>query len=243
MKKHLKSILIFILAVICITANALFVGCKTGNDGESGNKPHEHSYTSVVTAPTCTEVGYTTYTCTCGNGYNDDYVNATGHKPGTEEKENYKAPTATVNGSYDSVIRCTVCGQLISKTNIKLPATGGNSSTQTPSGNDKSQAWKNNAYLSMIPYPSFGTCTTIDTSYQNTSIGTYRGWVGAMFTGVTQSQASSYANTLKSSGFTVQQSTTNTAGAYSFSAYNSSRTYMVAIGYSNNTFSVTMYKC
>ena len=41
---------------------------------------HIHSYTSTLTAPTCTEPGYTTYTCDCGESYADDYVDATGHK-------------------------------------------------------------------------------------------------------------------------------------------------------------------
>ncbi len=40
---------------------------------------HEHSYDAVVTAPTCTEKGYTTHTCTCGDSYVDTYVNALGH--------------------------------------------------------------------------------------------------------------------------------------------------------------------
>ena len=39
---------------------------------------HTHSYTPTVTAPTCTEQGYTTYTCVCGDSYVDDYVDATG---------------------------------------------------------------------------------------------------------------------------------------------------------------------
>ena len=40
----------------------------------------DHSYEAVVTAPTCTEDGYTTYTCAgCGNSYVDDTVTATGH--------------------------------------------------------------------------------------------------------------------------------------------------------------------
>ena len=39
----------------------------------------EHTYESSVTAPTCTEQGYTTYTCECGDSYVDDYVDATGH--------------------------------------------------------------------------------------------------------------------------------------------------------------------
>ena len=41
----------------------------------------EHTYTSVVTDPTCTNKGYTTHTCTkCGDSYKDSYVNATGHE-------------------------------------------------------------------------------------------------------------------------------------------------------------------
>ena len=38
------------------------------------------SVTTVTTAPTCTEQGYTTYTCTvCGNTWDADFVDATGH--------------------------------------------------------------------------------------------------------------------------------------------------------------------
>lgn len=40
-----------------------------------------HSYQSKVIAPTCTEMGYTVYTCQrCGETYQSDYVQATGHK-------------------------------------------------------------------------------------------------------------------------------------------------------------------
>ena len=50
----------------------------------------KHSYNSVVTAPTCTEVGYTTNTCTvCGIVEKTDYKSATGHTG---------APTCTVCG-------------------------------------------------------------------------------------------------------------------------------------------------
>ena len=40
---------------------------------------HIHKYDSVITPPTCTEQGYTTYTCECGDSYIDDYVTETGH--------------------------------------------------------------------------------------------------------------------------------------------------------------------
>ena len=62
---------------------------------------HTHSYTSVVTAPTCTAKGYTTYTCSCGNSYVDNYTNALGHNYSNGKctrcsaaDPNYKVPTA-----------------------------------------------------------------------------------------------------------------------------------------------------
>ena len=40
---------------------------------------HIHNYSAVVTPPTCTEDGYTTYTCSCGHNYTADFVDALGH--------------------------------------------------------------------------------------------------------------------------------------------------------------------
>lgn len=41
---------------------------------------HSHLYNAIVTAPTCTAQGFTTYTCSCKDSYVADYVNALGHK-------------------------------------------------------------------------------------------------------------------------------------------------------------------
>lgn len=50
---------------------------------QGGSTPsHTHSYTSAVTAPTCTSQGYTTHTCSCGDSYTDSYVPALGHSDG-----------------------------------------------------------------------------------------------------------------------------------------------------------------
>ena len=43
---------------------------------------HVHSYAEQITKPTCTEQGYTTYVCDCGDSYKDAYVEATGHTVG-----------------------------------------------------------------------------------------------------------------------------------------------------------------
>ena len=68
---------------------------------------HEHSYTAVVTAPTCTEKGYTTHTCACGDSYVDTYTAALGHDwdSGTVTKE----PTATETGIR--TYTCTRCSE------------------------------------------------------------------------------------------------------------------------------------
>ena len=57
--------------VLLLVLTFVLVGCS-----------HEHNYTEEVTAPTCTEKGFTTYTCECGESYTDNEVAATGHTYG-----------------------------------------------------------------------------------------------------------------------------------------------------------------
>ena len=65
----------------------------------------EHDYQAVVTAPTCTEAGYTTYTCAlCGDSYVADPVDALGH----DYKAVVTAPTCTEAGY--TTYTCSRCG-------------------------------------------------------------------------------------------------------------------------------------
>ena len=69
-----------LVAVNALTDNAYVFACAaeirlTGEKAAA----HEHSYEAVVTAPTCTEGGYTTYTCECGDSYVADETEALGH--------------------------------------------------------------------------------------------------------------------------------------------------------------------
>ena len=67
---------------------------------------HTHSYTAVVTEPTCTEQGFTTHTCGCKDSYVDTYVNALGHA--WDEGVVTLSPTATENGVMTYTCeRCT----------------------------------------------------------------------------------------------------------------------------------------
>ena len=78
---------------------------------------HTHSYKDVVTAPTCTEKGYTTHTCACGDSYVDAYTDALGHA--WDSGKVTKQPTATEDGV--KTYTCTRCGETKTET---IPATG-----------------------------------------------------------------------------------------------------------------------
>ncbi len=66
---------------------------------------HNHTYVTSTVAPTCSEKGYTLYTCSCGCSYKDNYVDALGH--------NYKYvynndATESRDGTETQI--CTRCG-------------------------------------------------------------------------------------------------------------------------------------
>ena len=84
---------------------------------------HEHSYTAVVTPPTCTEKGYTTHTCACGDSYVDTYTDALGHD--WDSGKVTKQPTATETGVR--TYTCTRCHETKTET---IPATGSVDVTQ-----------------------------------------------------------------------------------------------------------------
>ena len=65
---------------------------------------HTHNYESSVVEPTCTERGYTTHTCKCGDSYNDTYIKANGHTYG--DWVIVKEPTTTEQGLKERVCHC-----------------------------------------------------------------------------------------------------------------------------------------
>ncbi len=68
------------------------------------NLPKGHSYSEKVVAPTCTELGYTIYTCeSCGDSYKADYVDKAAH----DYTKTVTAPTCTALGY--TVYECKNC--------------------------------------------------------------------------------------------------------------------------------------
>lgn len=85
---------------------------------------HQHNYAATVVPATCTTDGYTVYTCSCGESYEDDFTSCTGHKwePVYEEVTLY----ATV-----CITRCCHCHADITgnvSTHVKEEALAGNGS-------------------------------------------------------------------------------------------------------------------
>ncbi len=95
-----------------------------------------HNYSSVVTDPTCTETGYTTYTCaTCANTYTDNEVDAKGHSAGEAVRGNIVEADCINAGSYDSVVYCSVCEVELSRETVIVEALGeaGHKAAEIPS--------------------------------------------------------------------------------------------------------------
>ena len=71
---------------------------------------HSHTYDAVITAPTCTQQGYTTHTCAeCGDTYKTDIVEAKGH---VQKAAEAVAPTCTNTGLTEG-IQCSICGEFL----------------------------------------------------------------------------------------------------------------------------------
>ncbi len=72
--------------------------------GDSSEDEHIHVYGGVVKEATCQEGGYTTFTCECGDSYQDNETNALGHSYTTQTV----VPTAGAQGYTQHT--CSRCG-------------------------------------------------------------------------------------------------------------------------------------
>lgn len=98
--------------------------CETCGVKYGGLASHVHNHNAVVTAPTCNDAGYTTYTCACGDVYTGDNVDALGHNMETKyDADNHwtdcsrcdevTAPVAHFGGEATTTEKavCKGCGQ------------------------------------------------------------------------------------------------------------------------------------
>jgi fibronectin type 3 domain-containing protein len=77
---------------------------------------HTHNYSSYVVSPTCTESGYTVYTCSCGYSYTGNYVSASAHKYGSWY-------VVTEASCYSTGIKKRVCNNCSAYETATIPIT------------------------------------------------------------------------------------------------------------------------
>ncbi len=102
--------------------------CKRTDCGAS--ETATATVTSEVTTPAkCEDMGKTTYTATfTGTAWaapqtkEVEDIPSTGHTEGEEVIEDNKLPTCTVDGSYDTVVYCSVCTAELSRVTTTVPA-------------------------------------------------------------------------------------------------------------------------
>ena len=102
------------------------------------------NHTENAKDATCTEAGYTGDTvCECGTtvDYGSTIPN-TGHTNSEAVTENEVGATCTTDGSYDTVVYCTVCGEELSRVTTTVPSAGhGEAVTYTNNGDTHSATY------------------------------------------------------------------------------------------------------
>jgi hypothetical protein len=110
--------------------------------GEELSRTHEteaelgHDFQpDKVVPPTCTANGYTLYKCSrCDATEQREPTDMIAHTPGEAKKENAVPATCVVDGHYELVVYCTVCGTELSRTPATEEATGHAWGDWTPDG-------------------------------------------------------------------------------------------------------------
>ena len=102
------------------------VTMSISNVNERSEKKFDHKWDEgkVTRKATCTEAGEMTYTCKDCSDTKTEEIPMVTHTAGNPVRENEVKPNCAVGGSYDDVIRCTVCGGVMSSTHHTTSPTG-----------------------------------------------------------------------------------------------------------------------
>ncbi len=86
---------------------------------DSETTAHTHSFGEwkVVIQPTCQLQGSKECYCSCGEKKTET-IPATGHTPSPEKEENHREDSCIEAGGYDIVVRCSVCGEILSSSHV-----------------------------------------------------------------------------------------------------------------------------
>ena len=127
--------------------------CSRCNETETKSiDPQGHDYVAHdAKAATCAEVGWNAYNTCSRCDYTDKVeIPMVAHTEAEAVKENEVASTCTVNGSYDSVVYCSVCGTEISRKTIELPLAAHTEAEAVKESEVASTCTKNGSYDSVV---------------------------------------------------------------------------------------------
>ena len=112
-----------------------------------------HDYKELVTAPTCTEQGFTTYICSvCEHSHVDNYVSALGHTYG--DWVIIKEPTESESGEKRKTCEC---GDFISEEIPVLSSGGDDDSSIDSSNSESSDNFNSSSYEEPVQKGCFGS--------------------------------------------------------------------------------------
>ena len=116
-----------------VFTNTAFNHQKKENVVTANKLGHDYAVDFTEDKPaTCTENGSKSRHCSrCDAKTDVTEIPATGHTNGTATTENKVDATCTTDGSYDEVVRCTVCNAEIKRVKKIIPATGHTGGTAT----------------------------------------------------------------------------------------------------------------
>ena len=117
-----------VASLTAVLENPMVTGTATVSYAESQVMPVmtaescAHSYEEAVVAPTCTQRGYSTFTCSlCGDSYDANVIEATGHTFVIEDE----VPATCLATGMTAGTYCSVCGY-INVAQTETPALGHN---------------------------------------------------------------------------------------------------------------------
>ena len=97
------------------TGDTYCKGCSVKLSSGTTIAKKAHNYKAVVTAPTCTSQGFTTYTCECGDSYIDNYTEKLDHEYTSEITTQ---PTHLTEGV--ETFTCSACGDIYTEIIAKI---------------------------------------------------------------------------------------------------------------------------
>ena len=204
--------------------------------------PNEMQAMMIITKCPITGISFEGKTITYDG--NKHFINITGTLPdgvfveytnnGQVNVGEYKVTATFVDETGNYIVPNSMKATLI------ITKEGGNSSSgndNNPENTDEMKTkWEENELLEMLPYPTFGKCSTIDTSMQDVQVGNIKSTVGVTFSNCSKSDFDNYYSILETYGFSGNKTSTGGVSSATLTKGN----YVISLGFYGSTFSMTI---